>query len=104
MPYSFGAPILALTYLEAAAPPPAPAVDTSLKGGHPMSTGALPAARSAPGRAAPAAADPSAAAVASARRGVLAYLLVVIVLSSVVQAAILVTREMGLTIVLMWMP
>ena len=69
-----------------------------------MSTGALPADRSAPGRAAPAAADPSAAAVASARRGVLAYLLSVIVLSAGVQAAILVTREMALILVLMWMP
>src|SRR4051812_50071166 len=69
-----------------------------------MSTDALPADRSAPGNAAPAAAEPSAAPAASARRGVLAYLLLVVVLTAVVDAVIFATAERALILVLMWMP
>ena len=60
-----------------------------------MSSNVLPADGSAPGPAALAAADPGAA-VASPRRGVLAYLLLVVVLTAVVDAAILVVRA-GIT-------
>jgi CAAX protease family protein len=69
-----------------------------------MTAGALPPDRSAPGRADPEAADPSAADVASARRGVLAYLVLVVALSGVVEVAIFLTRQMALILVLMWMP
>ncbi len=69
-----------------------------------MGADALPSDRSAPGHAAPAAADPGAAAVASARRGVLAYLCLVVVLTAAVDAAIIATREGTLILVLMWMP
>ncbi len=69
-----------------------------------MSTRALPTDRSAPGRAAPDAADPRAPDVASARRGVLAYLVLVATLSGVLEVAIVVTRQTALILVLMWMP
>jgi membrane protease YdiL (CAAX protease family) len=69
-----------------------------------MTINGLPADRSAPGRADPETADPSAADVASARRGVLAYLVLVVALSGVVEVAIFVTRQMALILVLMWMP
>jgi CAAX protease family protein len=48
--------------------------------------------------------DPSAAFVASARRGVLAYLVLVIALSAVIEGAIIVTHEMPLIALLMFMP
>jgi membrane protease YdiL (CAAX protease family) len=69
-----------------------------------VSTNALPADSSASGNAAPTAADPGAAVVASARRGVLAYLCLVAGLTAVIDAAIFATGQMALILVLMWMP
>jgi membrane protease YdiL (CAAX protease family) len=42
--------------------------------------------------------------VASARRGVLAYLMLVVVLSGAVEATMIVTRQYALVMLLMWMP
>ncbi|MFL5335050.1 MAG: CPBP family intramembrane glutamic endopeptidase [Geminicoccaceae bacterium] len=69
-----------------------------------MSTNALPIDRPAPGPAALATADPGAPTVASARRGVLAYLLLLVVLTAMVDAAIFATGQRALFMVLMWMP
>ena len=69
-----------------------------------MSTDALPTDPAAPGGAAPAVADPRASTVADARRGVLTYLVLVVVLSGAVEATIIVTRQYALIMLLMWMP
>jgi len=64
----------------------------------------MPSAHAAPGSAAPAVADPGATTAADARRGVLAYLGLVVVLSGAVEATMVVTRQYALVMLLMWMP